>query len=258
MEHNGLVAPPGYRTLIVEDNELIGEVLGTVFEEAGFDVQLVMDGERALAMLESESAYDVVVLDVRLPGKSGFEVLEAIKKEAHAKPAVLLITCLDDKASILKGFELGADDYLVKPFKADELLARVRAILRRILPPSRTPMVTHQVGKLEVNYSTHEAREDGQPVQLTPIEFDLLRYLIAHRGEVVSREQLLTDVWDLPATVITRTIDRHISSLRNKIEPDPAEPRHLTTVYGVGYKLQHPSPQQKQPPRRMPIQENPA
>jgi DNA-binding response OmpR family regulator len=151
---------------------------------------------------------------------------------------VLVLTAKGEQESKLKGFGLGADDYVTKPFNVEELAARVKAILQRTMPPDKAPMDVYQIGEVEINFSTHEAHRNGEDVNFTALEFDILRYLIQYRGQTVTRKQLLRDVWGIDEEIITRTIDRHMASVRKKIEPDPSSPEYIKTVYGIGYRFE--------------------
>lgn len=230
------MAAPHYRMLIVEDDPNVGDALQDFFEVHDFIVARALDGDQAVQTMEERpEEFDVCLLDVTLPGKSGFEVLELSQAFDFSAP-ILMLTGRGEQENILKGFGLGAEDYVLKPFNADELLARVRAVLARTQPPDRTPMEVHQIGDVEINFSTHEARRGDEEVPLTALEFDILRYLILHRGKTVTRRQLLTDVWGIDQDIVTRTIDRHMASVRKKIEPEPGAPQFIETVYGIGYR----------------------
>ncbi len=223
--------------LIVDDDPDVGDALQAFFDGNDYDTTLVDSGEKALALMQDRPAdFDVVLLDVTLPGKSGFEVLEDSQDMGFDAP-VIMITGRGEQEAMLTGFGLGADDYITKPFNPDELLARVRAVLHRTLPPDRTPMDVYDIGDVTINFSTHEAEQNGEPVAFTALEFDILRYLILNRGKTVTRRQLLTDVWGIEQDIVTRTIDRHMASVRKKIEPDPAVPIYIETVYGIGYRF---------------------
>src|SRR5690606_29577687 len=171
-----------------------------------------------------------------LPNKDGFEVLREARKAGVASPVVML-TVKGHEYDKLQGFDLGADDYVTKPFNADELSARVNAVLRRTKSPAQGPMDRYRFADLEVNFSNHTAYRGDEEIQFTALEFDILRYFIQHRGRTVSRKQLLRDVWGISGDITTRTIDRHVASLRKKIERDPDEPTYIETVYGIGYKI---------------------
>ncbi|MCA0270062.1 MAG: response regulator transcription factor [Bacteroidetes bacterium] len=230
-------SPDAYRMLIVDDDPDVGDALQDFFELHNFDITRATDGTSALRLMQAEDhGFDVVMLDVTLPDMSGFDVLEAAQEFAFDAP-VLMLTGRGETENVLKGLGLGADDYIVKPFNDDELLARVRAVLARTQPPDRTPMEVYTVGDVAINFSTHEASRNGDPIAFTALEYDILRYLILHRGKTVTRRQLLTDVWGIEQDIVTRTIDRHMASVRKKIEPDLAAPTYIETVYGIGYRF---------------------
>jgi DNA-binding response OmpR family regulator len=224
-----------YTMLIVEDDPDILMGLREYFEMENYEVLTAEDGVEALEMMEDEDI-DIVLLDVMLPKKDGFEVLRESQEMGFNAP-VLMLTAKGEQESKLKGFGLGADDYITKPFNVEELAARVKAILQRTMPPSEAPMDVYEIGDVEVNFTTHEATRDGEPVSFTALEFDILRYLIQHEGRTVTRKQLLRDVWGIDENIITRTIDRHMASVRKKIEPDPSAPTYIETVYGIGYRF---------------------
>ena len=227
-----------FEMLIVEDDADIRFGLQEFFEINGYKVEIAKDGEEAIEMLRKKPDYDVVLLDVMLPRKSGFDVLKESQEIGISAP-VLMLTGRGEQESVLQGFGLGADDYVTKPFNAEELAARVKAILHRTQPPSRTPMDIYHIGDVEINFSTHEATRNGEDIAFTALEFDILRYLIQNEGRTVTRKQLLRDVWGISQDIITRTIDRHIASVRKKIEPDPGAPSYIETVYGIGYRFKN-------------------
>ncbi len=224
------------RMLIVEDDPEMGMGLQDFFELKGYEVTRATDGDKALQLMTTLPAYDIVLLDVMLPRKNGFEILREARKSGVDSPVVML-TVKGNENDKLQGFDLGADDYVTKPFSAEELSARVRAVLKRTHAPAEAPMEIYRFGNLEVNFSNHTASRSGEDVQFTALEFDILRYFIQHRGRTVSRKQLLRDVWGISGDITTRTIDRHVASLRKKIEPDPNTPEFIETVYGIGYKF---------------------
>ncbi|WP_263785666.1 response regulator transcription factor [Salinibacter grassmerensis] len=225
-----------YHMLIVEDDTDILMGLEEYFELEDYEVDTAEDGEAALQKMKDMDKCDVVLLDVMLPGKDGFEVLKESQEMGFSAP-VLMITGRGEQESKLKGFGLGADDYVTKPFNVEELAARVKAILQRTMPPAEAPMDVYEIGDVEVNFSTHEAYRDDDELNFTALEFDILRYLIQHKGRTVTRKQLLRDVWGIDENIITRTIDRHMASVRKKIEPDPSDPTYIETVYGIGYRF---------------------
>lgn len=225
-----------FSMLIVEDDQDVGLGLREFFDMKGYDVTVATDGEQAMERMR-EDDYDIVLLDIMLPKKNGFDVLQESQELGVTAP-VLMLTAKGKQEDVLKGFGLGAEDYVTKPFNAEELAARVRAILHRTQPPDKAPMNVYQIGDLEINFSTHEAeRGDGEEVNFTALEFAILRYLIQNRGRTVTRRQLLRDVWNIDQEIITRTVDRHIASVRKKIEPEPDEPQFIETVYGQGYRF---------------------
>ena len=224
-----------FSMLIVEDDQDVGIGLQDFFDLKGYDVTLATDGELAMEKIK-EQEFDIVLLDIMLPKKNGFDVLKESQELGVTAP-VLMLTAKGEQEDILKGFGLGAEDYVTKPFNAEELAARVKAILHRTQPPDKTPMNVYKIGDVEINFSTHEAKRGGDEVNFTALEFDILRYLIQNRGRTVTRRQLLRDVWGIEQEIITRTVDRHIASVRKKIEPDPNEPEHIETVYGLGYRF---------------------
>jgi two-component system alkaline phosphatase synthesis response regulator PhoP len=227
--------PVTYRMLIVDDDSDIAMALQDYFALNDYDVTVAYDGESALEQMRTQD-FDIVLLDVMLPNKSGFDILKEARAEGIEQP-VLMLTARGEQENVLKGFGLGAEDYVTKPFNADELAARVKAVLYRTQPPSKAPMTVYEVGDVEINFSTHEATRNDDPVNFTALEFDILRYLIENKGRTVSRKQLLRDVWGIKQDIITRTIDRHMASIRKKIEPDPSNPQYIETVYGIGYRF---------------------
>lgn len=226
-----------YHMLIVEDDPDIRMGLREFFDMEGYEVDTAEDGEVALKTMKTTDECDIVLLDIMLPKKDGFEVLREAQEIGFSAP-VLVLTAKGEQESKLKGFGLGADDYVTKPFNVEELAARVKAILQRTLPPDKAPMDVYQIGEVEINFTTHEAHRNGEDINFTALEFDILRYLIQYRGQTVTRKQLLRDVWGIDEEIITRTIDRHMASVRKKIEPDPSSPEYIKTVYGIGYRFE--------------------
>lgn len=224
------------RMLIVEDDPEMGMGLEDFFSMKGFDVTRVTDGEEALQKITALPPFDVVLLDVMLPAKDGFEVLREARQAGVDSP-VIMLTVKGQEQDKIQGFDLGADDYVTKPFSAEELEARVRAVLKRHREPAEPPMEQYTFGDITVDFENHTAERNGEELQFTALEFDILKYFIKHRGRTVSRKQLLRDVWGISGDITTRTIDRHVASLRKKVETDPSEPDHIETVYGIGYKF---------------------
>lgn len=226
-----------YRVFLVEDDTDMQQALQDYLSMQGYNTTSSMDGEHAIETLRSDGRFDLILLDVMLPKKNGFEILREARGMGIRTPIVML-TAKNAQDDIVRGFELGADDYVAKPFSADVLEARIRAILSRTKSPAEKPMDVHRFGDIVVNFSSNEAQREGENINFTALEFELLRYLIVKKGQLVSRTELLRDVWGLPETVDTRTVDRHIASLRKKIEPDRDEPCHILTVYGRGYRFE--------------------
>lgn len=221
--------------LVVEDDPDVGMGLQDFFELKGYDVTLATDGKEGLRQMR-ENDFDVILLDIMLPIMNGFEVLRESQDLGVTAP-VLMLTARGEQENILSGFGLGAEDYVTKPFNAEELAARVKAILQRTQPPDRAPMTVFRIGDVEINFTTHEATRNGEPVSFTALEYQILHYLIQNRGRTVTRRQLLRDVWGIEQEIVTRTVDRHIASVRKKVEEDPNEPIHIETVYGLGYRF---------------------
>ncbi len=237
------------RILVVDDEQTVREMVGLNLRADGYDVVFAADGDEALAVAR-EAHPDLVVLDVMLPGRDGFEVCRTLRHESHVP--ILLLSARSEEVDRIIGLELGADDYLTKPFAMRELVARVRAMMRRLkmgdaraeeepVSRSESPAGPSEdvltVGDLVVNVSRPEATRRGTPLTLTSKEFALLRYLARHPGIVLSREALLREVWGYDYPIGTRTVDVHIRWLRQKIEEDPATPVRILTVRGHGYRL---------------------
>jgi len=224
------------RLLIAEDDPEIGTGLEDLFDREGYEVQLTSDGENALQELTTLPPYDLVLLDVKLPEKDGFEVLREARQAGVDSP-VIMLTVKDEHEHKLRGFDLGADDYVTKPFDTKELKARMEAVLARTESSLPDTGDVFSSGDITVHFPNETITRGDEAIELTSLEFEVLEYLIKHRGRTVSREQLLRDVWGISGDITTRTIDRHVASLRKKIEPTPDEPVHLETVYGIGYKF---------------------
>jgi two-component system response regulator VicR len=231
------------RILVIEDNEDLAFGLRTVLEFEGYEVEVAPDGERGLAATEP-SPPDLLILDLMLPEKSGFDVLREIRGKGHRYP-VLILTARSQESDVVLGFDSGADDYVTKPFSTAELLARVRALLRRVPQGGSEGDAaaggsgkTLRFGTVEVSTAARTVRRDSEPVDLTPKEFDLLVALLERNGAVAGRTELLKEVWGYGnAEINTRTVDVHVSELRRKLEEDPSEPVYLLTVRKAGYRL---------------------
>ena len=223
------------RVLIIEDEENLALGVRDALVHAGFQAECVHDGVKGLERLKAER-FDLVVLDLMLPGINGLDLLRELRKERH-DVRVIIITALSSEDDLLRGFEAGADDYVPKPFSPRELVARVQAQFRRREMDSAPPPKLELPGDIEVDLARLEVHRDGQVVPLTPREGDILEYLVKNRDRVVTREDLLLDVWHYrSANVETRTVDIHIVGLRRKVEPDPAHPTLIQTVRGKGYR----------------------
>jgi DNA-binding response OmpR family regulator len=225
------------RVLLVEDEQHLAEGLRFNLEAEGYQVQLADTGEAALECLRAESPFDVVVLDVMLPGKDGFSVMSEMRQAGQFIPT-LMLTARGHPDDVLKGFAAGADDYLTKPFDLTILIARIRGLLRRrewLRAAESKDRFTF--GDKSVEFHSLELRVRDQVFPLTLMEANVLRYLIRHEGKAVSRKKMLEEVWGLHEDTDTRAIDNFIVRLRRYIEDDPTNPRHLVTVRGVGYRF---------------------
>ncbi len=223
------------KVLLIEDEMQIVRLVRAYLEQAGFQVSVARDGEEGLRRARQEQP-DLVILDLMLPKMDGLDVCRTIRKSSNVP--IIMLTARTEETDKLVGLELGADDYITKPFSPRELVARARAVLRRANAAGAEPTDLVRVGGLEIDAATHTATVDGVPVELTRTEFDLLLTLARHPGRVYTRAQLLEAVLGDAYEGYERTIDAHIKNLRRKIEPDPRQPRYIQTVYGVGYKLQ--------------------
>ena len=231
--------------LILEDNETLALGLRTSLEVEGYKVECVTDGNDGLAWLEQHNP-DLIVLDLMLPGLNGFEVLRRYRARGGSA-AVLILSARDQEVDKVQGFRIGADDYVVKPVGVLEFLARVEAIIRRLSPPGRgqagggdgAARVSQQrFSDVVVDLKTRTVQRSGSPVELSPMEFDFLAFLIESGGDIVSRDTLMRQVWHYGLGVTSRTVDQHVARLRSKLEPDPSQPRHLITVRKAGYRFQ--------------------
>jgi DNA-binding response OmpR family regulator len=222
------------RILVIEDDAAILRGLTDNLRFEGYQVLPARAGDLGLQLLLEEDP-DLVILDIMLPALSGFDVCRRARKQGRLMP-ILMLTARGQEVDRVMGLDLGADDYITKPFSIPELLARVRAHLRRsnagTAPPERVSF-----GDVTVEFERYEARKGRQDVHLSPKEFGVLRLLVAREGEVVSRTELLHEVWGYDRFPTTRTVDNHMASLRSKLEEDPGNPRHLLTIHGVGYKF---------------------
>jgi DNA-binding response OmpR family regulator len=224
------------KILIVEDEPQMLEGLRDNLEIEGFDVDTAADGKEGVKKI-LENTYDLAILDVMLPYLSGLDILKTAREKSVSTP-VIMLTAKGEEIDRVLGLELGADDYITKPFSLRELLARVKAVLRRSeAGPGTGAGSRMQLGDLEIDFSSYTAVRGGTAFEMTPREYEILKFLWQHRNQTVSRDQLLTNVWGYDEPVSTRTVDNFILRLRQKIEADPAHPKHIMTIHGTGYKL---------------------
>ncbi|MBA3340668.1 MAG: response regulator transcription factor [Gemmatimonadaceae bacterium] len=227
------------KVLVIEDNANLAFGLTRSLESEGYDVEAAEDGVRGFELARN-GAPDLVVLDLMLPGMDGYTILKRLRAEGKDVP-VLILTARGEEADKVFGFRLGADDYVTKPFSLSELLARVQAILRRAKGGDKhgdEDRAVEQFGEVTIDTRARSVKRSASDIALTPKEFDLLLALVRRRGAVVSRLELLKEVWGHQAEVMTRTVDIHIAELRRKLESDPSTPRHILTVWKAGYRLQ--------------------
>jgi DNA-binding response OmpR family regulator len=222
------------KVLVVEDDPGILRTVADNLRFEQYEVVTATDGETAYALRQHEQP-DLIVLDLMLPRMNGLELCRKLRTEDVQVP-VLILTARSEEADRIRGLDLGADDYVTKPFSVPELMARVRALLRRASSTAGAP-VTLEFGQVKIDFRRYEANRAGRPVEMTRKEFALLRFLASREDIVVTRDELLNKVWGFESYPITRTVDNHVSSLRAKLEADPARPVHIQTVHGVGYKF---------------------
>jgi DNA-binding response OmpR family regulator len=225
------------RALIVDDERSIVDVLARYLEDEGFAVTALYDGAEAVRTALA-GGFDVILLDLNLPTMSGIEVFKALRKVSDVP--VLMVTARDDAIDRVVGLELGADDYISKPFNPREVVARVKNVVNRVARRPEVTRVAHDVqraGDLEIDRTGHEVRLNGAPVKLTPMEYRILDVLLRNAGAALTRAQLLDSVNADSTDVFDRTLDKHIANLRHKIGDDPNRPRYILTVHGVGYKF---------------------
>lgn len=225
------------RILVVEDHADLAFGLETALENEGFAVEIAADGSAGLDRAWA-GGFDLIILDLMLPRLDGYRVLRALRGDGSEVP-ILVLTARGEEANKVQAFTFGADDYVTKPFGTLELIARVHALLRRARRGEGPPLpAVERFGDIEVNPASRTVYRAGQLVALTPREFDLLLALIKRRGAVASRSDLLAEVWQYQPEIVSRTVDIHMAELRRKLEADPAHPRHLLTVWKVGYRLE--------------------
>jgi len=221
------------RILIVEDEPDIALGLELDLRQEGYEVAVAGDGEEASRRARSET-WDLILLDVMLPKKDGFEVCRELRR-AKVRTPVLMLTAKAQEAEKVMGLDMGADDYVTKPFSPRELRARIRALLRRAAPEAEP---VHRFGDCEVDFARAELRRAGRAFDVTAIELKMLQLLLRNRGRVLTREQIVDEVWGRDVFVTDRVVDTHVVKLRRKIESQPAEPRHIVSVRGIGYRFE--------------------
>jgi two-component system response regulator RegX3 len=223
------------RVLVVEDEDSISDPLSYMLRREGFEVSVAETGPDALRQFDRTGA-DLVLLDLMLPGLSGTEVCRALRQKSNV--AIIILTARDSEVDKVVGLELGADDYVTKPFSHRELLARIRAVLRRGAESEELLSPTIEAGPVRLDVERHTVSVNGETVSLPLKEFDLLELLLRNSGRVLTRGQLIDRIWGSDYVGDTKTLDVHVKRLRSKIEPDPANPKHLLTVRGLGYKFE--------------------
>jgi DNA-binding response OmpR family regulator len=222
------------KVLVVEDDPGILRTVADNLRFEQYDVSTAADGETAYALYEREQP-DLIILDLMLPRMSGLELCRKLRAEDVQIP-VLMLTARSQEADRVRGLDLGGDDYVTKPFSMPELMARVRALLRRTMAAPGVPDAL-KFGQAQVDFERYAAHRRGRPIEMTRKEFALLRFLASRKNSVVTRDEILNKVWGLESYPVTRTVDNHIASLRAKLEVNPAHPAHIQTVHGVGYKF---------------------
>jgi two-component system, OmpR family, alkaline phosphatase synthesis response regulator PhoP len=223
------------RILLIEDEPGLVLTLSDLLAAEGYTVDTATDGPAGLKRATGEP-FDLIILDVMLPGKNGFDVCREIRQQGRDL-AILMLTAKTQVIDRVVGLKLGADDYLTKPFDPSELLARVEALLRRVHKQKLTPVVRFQFGNVQIDFDKAEVMKETAQISLAGKELQLLRYLIDHRGKVISRDELLQNVWEYQPDVSTRTVDVHIAWLRQKLEDNPQFPKYILTVRGSGYRF---------------------
>ncbi len=222
------------KILIVEDEEDMVTGLKFNLEARDYTVITACDGDTGYRKALDEEP-DLVILDLMLPKRNGYEVCKLLKAEVPDLP-IIMLTAKSQEAEIVTGLELGADDYITKPFSVLELLARIKAVFRRVRSGSELPEV-YRIGNLEINFKEYQATKNGKPLKLSPREYELLSSFIKRQGEIISRDELLNQIWGYDSFPNTRTVDAHIAKLRQKIEDNPEAPKLIITIHGIGYKM---------------------
>jgi DNA-binding response OmpR family regulator len=223
------------KILIVDDEKEIAKGLGINLTREGFEVIQAFDGKEGLNLAIKESP-DLILMDVGMPGMNGFDICRELRKKGIETP-IILLTARGEEIDRVLGLELGADDYVTKPFSLRELLARIRARLRRPTPSAAKGLSTYHFGNVQIDFDRYQATKSDDALDLTHREFAILKLMIRCRGEVVTRDRMLDEVWGYQAYPTTRTVDTHILKLRQKIEDNPSDPKSIVSVYGGGYKF---------------------
>jgi two-component system response regulator RegX3 len=223
------------RVLVVEDEESFSDALSYMLRREGYEVEIAATGPEALTSFDRSGA-DLVLLDLMLPGLSGTEVCRELRSRSHVP--IIMVTARDSEVDKVVGLELGADDYVTKPFSSRELVARIRAVMRRGAEPDELMTGTVEAGPVRMDVERHVVSVDSHQIAMPLKEFDLLELLLRNAGRVLTRGQLIDRVWGSDYVGDTKTLDEHVKRLRSKIEPDPANPKYLVTVRGLGYKFE--------------------
>ena len=221
--------------LLIEDEPEMQRGLKDNLEFEGYKIDVVGDGKEGLKKMINRT-YDLVLLDVMLPGMSGFDVCKRAREKGVRAP-IIMLTAKGEEVDKVLGLELGADDYITKPFSLRELLARIKAVLRRKGSGAAEDSDKTKIGKIEIDFATYTVTKKGKSVEMTPKECEILRFLWLHKNQVVSRDALLTNVWGYDESISSRTVDNFILKLRQKVEASPSKPQHIVTMHGSGYKL---------------------
>lgn len=222
------------KILIVEDEPDMRRGLEDNLQYEGYTTVSTGNGNEGLRLARKDS-YDLIILDLMLPGMDGLDLCRQLKREDNTTP-IIMLTAKGSESDRVMGLEVGADDYITKPFSLRELLARIKAILRRTRH-DKSRLSAYEFDDFYVDFERYEATKGGEPIELSPREFEMLRLMAEHRGEIVSREMFLEEVWGYESLPSTRTVDNHIAKLRQKIEDDPEHPKHIVTVHRMGYKF---------------------
>lgn len=223
------------KILIIEDEHDLVKGLKINISDEGFEVDWADNGTEGLRKAIEESP-DLIILDIMLPGMNGLDVCRELRRKNIVTP-VIMLTAKGEEIDKVVGLEIGADDYMTKPFSIRELIARIKARLRSAEREIKTELKSYSFGDIEIDFTSFKARRKGQEMEFTSLEMGILRYFITHRGEVISRNDLLDKIWGYESYPTTRTIDNHILKLRKKIEDDPSHPSYILSVYGGGYRF---------------------